>query len=101
MTELESESEPESEATLYERLGVSPGASAEALRAGYRRRARQLHPDVAGDGDTGEAMRSLNQAWAVLSDSGRRRRYDEELAGSASIGPPRSSSSPVDDSGVT
>lgn len=70
--------------TLYDELGVPPDASEDALRAGYRRRARQLHPDVAGeDGATGDAMRRLNGAWAVLGDPEQRRRYDSSLAAAA------------------
>lgn len=68
---------------LYDELGVAPGASDADLRAGYRQRARQLHPDVAPEADTGDAMRRLNQAWAVLGDPEQRRRYDEEQAGGA------------------
>ncbi len=70
----------ERDRTLYDELGVARDASEEALRAGYRRRARQLHPDVAPDTDSGDAMRRLNQAWSVLGDAQRRRRYDETLA---------------------
>jgi hypothetical protein len=77
---------PEFEPTLYDELGVAPDASEEALRAGYRRRARQLHPDVAAEAGTGEAMLRLNQAWRVLSDAQQRRRYDEAL-GHRSVAP--------------
>jgi len=68
------------EPTLYDELGVDPGASVQELRAGYRRQARRLHPDVAvgaGESSSGDAMRRLNEVWAVLGDPERRRRYDE------------------------
>ncbi len=67
----------EAAASLYDELGVSPGASQEALRAGYRQQARRLHPDVADEATTGDAMRRLNEAWAILGDPERRRLYDE------------------------
>jgi DnaJ domain len=72
-----------SESSLYDELGVDPGASGEELRAGYRRQARSRHPDVAGgdESSSGDAMRRLNEAWAVLGDPERRRRYDESRAG--------------------
>jgi hypothetical protein len=76
----------EPEPTLYDELGVDPDVSEELLRAGYRRRALQLHPDVAADADTGEAMRRLNQAWRVLGDADQRRRYDEARARPAAPG---------------
>ena len=63
--------------TLYDVLGVAPDATVEALRAARRDRARQLHPDLA-TGDAA-AMRSLNEAWAVLSDPRRRDAYDRSL----------------------
>ena len=67
--------------TLYEVLGVAPGASTEALRAAHRERVRRLHPDAA-TGDAA-AMRRLNEAWAVLSDPGRRAAYDRTLSAAA------------------
>lgn len=64
-------------ADYYEQLGVEPSASAAELRRAYRRRAREAHPDLAGS-DAG--MTRLNEAYAVLSDPGRRRAYDEAQA---------------------
>ena len=61
---------------LYRVLGASPDASAEELHRAYRRRARELHPDVAGGGGE-DAMRELNDAWAVLADPELRAEYDE------------------------
>ena len=69
--------------TFYDELGVAADASEETMRAQYRRRARQLHPDVAPDPESGDVMRRLNEAWAVLGDPQRRRRYDEDLAAAA------------------
>ncbi|MDQ1395028.1 MAG: molecular chaperone DnaJ, partial [Acidimicrobiaceae bacterium] len=69
--------------TLYDELGVPPGASEADLRRAYRRQARLRHPDVhpTHEGDAEEAMRRLNSAWSVLGDPAARRRYDETLSG--------------------
>jgi len=75
--------------TLYALLGVEPGASTEELRRAYRARASALHPDRSAgrsaaeiEADTAELAR-LNEAWRVLSDPGRRARYDADLAARA------------------
>ena len=69
----------------YEVLGVPRFAGGEAVRRAYLQRARQLHPDRyvdAGPEQRNAAERSMqevNEAWRVLGDAGRRRRYDAEL----------------------
>lgn len=68
--------------THYEVLGVRPTASDAEIRRAYLRLARRHHPDlqVGGTGDGSEdAMRRINEAWAVLGSADRRRRYDEDL----------------------
>src|SRR4051794_30942260 len=63
------------EVTHYDVLGVAVGASRADIHRAYLALARRHHPDAGGDEAT---MRKINQAWAVLSDSSRRRRYDVE-----------------------
>ena len=70
--------------THYQLLGVAPTASVDEIRAAYRRLARALHPDAHG-GVAAPAMASVNEAWRVLSDPGRRANYDAALR----RGPPR------------
>jgi curved DNA-binding protein CbpA len=66
--------------SLYDELGVPPGADADTLHRAYRSRARQLHPDASGAMPGGEeAMRRLNVAWSVLRDPARRAAYDAGL----------------------
>lgn len=72
--------------TLYELLGVAPSCTVDELRRAYRRRARELHPDIT-DTDTGPAMAELNAAWKVLSDRDARSRYDEALHRAAPVPP--------------
>jgi len=62
---------------------VATAASADEIRAAYRRRARELHPDARPDAGTNtdaEAMAAVNEAWRVLSDATRRREYDFSIA---------------------
>src|SRR3954453_22916486 len=63
------------EVTHYDVLGVAVGASRADIHRAYLALARRHHPDAGGD-ET--AMRRVNEAWAVLSDNTRRRRYDAE-----------------------
>jgi hypothetical protein len=49
-------------------LGLAPGADRAAVRAAYRRLARQFHPDVNRSAGASEWMRELNAAYAVLCD---------------------------------
>jgi len=71
--------------TLYDVLGVTPTADAEELRRAYLSRARESHPDryvdapPADRGDAERRMRDVNEAWRVLGNPRRRRRYDLEL----------------------
>ncbi|HNR31402.1 MAG TPA: J domain-containing protein [Candidatus Hydrogenedentes bacterium] len=44
-------------------LGVSPSAPWEEVERAYRRKAKIHHPDLGGDED---AMRALNEAYAIL-----------------------------------
>jgi hypothetical protein len=63
--------------THYDALQLPRGASADDVRAAYRRLAREHHPDRAGA--DGAAMTRINQAYEVLSDPERRTRYDHQL----------------------
>ena len=74
-------------ATYYELLGVRPEASPEEIQRAYRLLARRHHPDVAPDADR-VTMAAINGAWAVLSDPGRRRIYDDTLRHPEAPAPP-------------
>jgi tetratricopeptide (TPR) repeat protein len=59
----------------YSLLGVTQKSSTQDIKKAFRAKAKQLHPDIAGE--TGaEAMRKLNSAYEVLSDRDRRYEYD-------------------------
>ena len=61
----------------YELLEVSRTASQNDVRKAYRRLARQYHPDVnKGDKASEEKFKQINEAYGVLSDEDKRRKYD-------------------------
>ncbi len=61
---------------LYLVLGVGQDASPQQIKAAYRHRAKELHPDV--HGPDREPFLRMQQAYSVLSDPERRRVYDNE-----------------------
>lgn len=63
----------------YQILGVAPAADLSVIQDAYRRRATQCHPDR-NPGKSHEEMALVNEAWEVLSNAGRRRRYDAARA---------------------
>jgi molecular chaperone DnaJ len=71
----------------YEVLGVSRDASEGELKKAYRKLALQHHPDRNdGDPEAEEMFKQVSEAYAVLSDSEKRARYDR--FGHAGIGGP-------------
>lgn len=61
---------------LYEILGVSKDASDSEIKKAFRRRARELHPDVNKAADAEDQFKELNEAYDVLSDPNKRAQYD-------------------------
>jgi curved DNA-binding protein len=62
----------------YETLGVARTASPEEIKKAFRALARLYHPDVAKDKVTAEAkFKEINEAYEVLGDPDKRKRYDE------------------------
>lgn len=60
--------------TLYEDLGLGKEASEEDIKQAYRKKARETHPDKGG---SAEKFQIVSNAYTILSDAERRRRYDQ------------------------
>jgi hypothetical protein len=63
-------SEPDTRDALYEVLGVSPGASAEAVKRAYKRLALRFHPDVNKAPDASQQFTRLRLAYEKLQAGG-------------------------------
>ncbi|HEX7031582.1 MAG TPA: molecular chaperone DnaJ [Nitrososphaera sp.] len=60
----------------YEVLGLQKGASKEEIKNAYRKLALQYHPDRNKDKGAEEKFKEISEAYAVLSDDEKRKRYD-------------------------
>jgi curved DNA-binding protein len=66
----------------YETLGVPKTASETEIRSAFRKLARKYHPDVAKDKKAAEEkFKEINEAYEVLSDPEKRKKYDQLGAG--------------------
>ncbi|MFL6502485.1 MAG: molecular chaperone DnaJ [Nitrososphaera sp.] len=60
----------------YEVLGVQKNASKDEIKNAYRKLALQYHPDRNKEPSAEERFKELSEAYAVLSDDEKRKRYD-------------------------
>ena len=62
----------------YEVLGVQKGASAEEIKKAYRKITKANHPDLhPGDKECEERFKEANEAYEILSDEEKRKKYDQ------------------------
>ena len=72
----------------YRILGVPRNATRQEVHAAYKKKARELHPDVNPSPDAEERFREVAAAYAILKDDEQRRRYDRFSFGAHGT-PPR------------
>ena len=61
----------------YETLAVERSASPDVIQKAYRRLAKKLHPDLnPGNKESEERFKEVSAAYDLLSDAGKRARYD-------------------------
>ena len=65
--------------TYYEQLGLNPGCSQEEIKKAYHELALVYHPDKNKSDLAREKMKTINEAYEVLSDPEKRADYDSKL----------------------
>lgn len=60
----------------YEVLGVPKAAGKDEIKSAYRKLALQYHPDRNKSAGAEEKFKEISEAYAVLSDDEKRKRYD-------------------------
>ena len=62
----------------YSTLGVAKTATEKDVKQAYRKLARKHHPDVnPGDKSAESRFKEINEAYEVLGDPAKRKKYDE------------------------
>src|SRR5436190_3454000 len=60
----------------YKVLGVDKKASQEDIKKAYRKLARQYHPDTNKEPGAEERFKQISEAYDVLGDADKRKKYD-------------------------
>ena len=68
----------------YETLGVNKGATKEEIKKAFYKLAHKYHPDKKGGNET--KFKEVNEAYQVLSDEGKRSKYDQYGSGFENMG---------------
>ena len=61
----------------YEVLGVSKTATDAEIKSAFRKLAKKYHPDVSKEENAAEKFKEVQEAYAVLSDPEKRKKYDQ------------------------
>lgn len=68
----------ETKRDYYEVLGVDRNADDAAIKSAYRKLAKKYHPDMnPGDKEAEQKFKEASEAYAILSDADKRRKYDQ------------------------
>ena len=63
---------------FYEVLGISKGATEDEIKSAFRKKAKELHPDLhKDDPHAEEKFKEVQEAYSVLSDENQRQMYDQ------------------------
>lgn len=61
----------------YEILGIDENASEKEIKKAYRKKAKKYHPDSGSEDADEEKFKKINEAYQVLSDEEKRKKYDQ------------------------
>ena len=64
---------------FYEVLGVRENASLAEIKKAYRKKVKDLHPDLTGDVSQKDKFDEVVKAYRVLSDARQRSIFDESF----------------------
>ena len=64
----------------YEILEISRYATFEEIKSAYRAMSKKWHPDKNPNEDVTPKMQDINEAYAILKDENKRKRYDLEYS---------------------
>lgn len=61
----------------YETLGLKKGATEAEIKSAFRKKAKELHPDVNKSADAHTRFTEIQEAYEVLSDATKKKQYDQ------------------------